>query len=76
MSAILLGIDLEDVRDWVKNGHSYHEAVPACHPSLIRSVKCPSVGESKKLMQYELVNITTFLRQQRDTIASAMQAPR
>jgi polysaccharide deacetylase family protein (PEP-CTERM system associated) len=28
MSAILLGIDLEDVRDWVKNGHSYREAVP------------------------------------------------
>lgn len=29
MSAILLGIDLEDVRDWVKDGFSYREAVPA-----------------------------------------------
>lgn len=28
MSAILLGIDLEDVRDWVKDGSSYREAVP------------------------------------------------
>ena len=28
MSAVLLGIDLEDVRDWVKDGHSYREAVP------------------------------------------------
>lgn len=28
MSAILLGIDLEDVRDWVKDGYSYREAVP------------------------------------------------
>ncbi|WP_417914395.1 polysaccharide deacetylase family protein [Candidatus Electronema sp. JM] len=26
--SILLGIDLEDVRDWVENGHSYREAVP------------------------------------------------
>jgi polysaccharide deacetylase family protein (PEP-CTERM system associated) len=28
MSTILLGIDLEDVRDWVKDGYSYREAVP------------------------------------------------
>jgi polysaccharide deacetylase family protein (PEP-CTERM system associated) len=28
MSAVLLGIDLEDVRDWVKDGFSYREAVP------------------------------------------------
>lgn len=29
MSAILLSIDLEDVRDWVRDGLSYREAVPA-----------------------------------------------
>lgn len=29
MSAVLLGIDLEDVRDWVEDGFSYREAVPA-----------------------------------------------
>ena len=28
MGAILLRIDLEDVRDWVKDGHRYREAVP------------------------------------------------
>ncbi|MCI5136853.1 MAG: DUF3473 domain-containing protein [Candidatus Electrothrix sp. AR1] len=28
MSALLLSIDLEDVRDWVKDGYSYREAVP------------------------------------------------
>ncbi len=29
MSALLLSVDLEDVRDWVKDGYSYREAVPA-----------------------------------------------
>lgn len=28
MSAILLSVDLEDVRDWVKDGYNYREAVP------------------------------------------------
>lgn len=28
MRALLLSVDLEDVRDWVKNGYSYREAVP------------------------------------------------
>ena len=28
MSFLLLSVDLEDVRDWVKNGYSYREAVP------------------------------------------------
>jgi polysaccharide deacetylase family protein (PEP-CTERM system associated) len=28
MSALLLSVDLEDVRDWVKDGYSYREAVP------------------------------------------------
>ena len=27
MSSLLLSVDLEDVRDWVKNGHSYREGV-------------------------------------------------
>lgn len=28
MSGLLLSVDLEDVRDWVKDGYSYREAVP------------------------------------------------
>ena len=28
MSSLLLSVDLEDVRDWVKDGYSYREAVP------------------------------------------------
>lgn len=28
MSAILLSVDLEDVRDWVKDGYNYREGVP------------------------------------------------
>jgi peptidoglycan/xylan/chitin deacetylase (PgdA/CDA1 family) len=28
MSALLLSVDLEDVRDWVRDGHRYREAVP------------------------------------------------
>ena len=29
MSSLVLSVDLEDVRDWVKDGYSYREAVPA-----------------------------------------------
>ena len=29
MSCLLLSVDLEDVRDWVKDGYSYRAAVPA-----------------------------------------------